>query len=126
MESDLYREFFNTSMEACFVLNRQTQSFIAVNDSFLQVTGYSRDDFLSGRITIAELVDPEFLPFARLKAPEREQVLQERYGIRIRTGLGRALDIEVSVRAGSLQESPCVFGVIGDVNERHMLTLKVR
>ena len=112
MESDLYREFFNTSMEACFVLNRQTQSFIAVNDSFLQVTGYSRDDFLSGRITIAELVDPEFLPFARLKAREREQVSQERYSIRIRTGLGRALDIEVSVRAGSLQGNPCVFGVI--------------
>lgn len=109
----------------CLNDNRYTMTFIS--DSVQRVTGYSREEFLSNKISFVEIFHPDDAPFiapAVNAAVEQGKPFELQYRIRHRDGSVRWIE-EVGVgiyRDGKLE---CLEGFITDVTNRHVAEREV-
>lgn len=114
-----YREIFNATSEAIFVVDARSGAICDANDAVTQLLGYSREEALAlgaGDLTTSTTASGQQLGLARFaEAGERGQARFE--GV-TRTRDGRELWVEVTLRAASLGGEPRILAVMRDVSDR--------
>lgn len=95
-----FRKAFETTPDAICIIEKYTGNFLEINDGFLEITGYSRNEVLNGGINISQiLVHPEQIYYGVNKVKNQGVVKNEE--ILIKTKSGRIVPILVS---GSMME----------------------
>ncbi len=116
-----YKELFDHSNDAQYVLDLETQRFLEVNPSFEKLTGYTRDDALSGAITAPKLVARESISTFNQKRETRKYNPSERYDLKLLCKSGDKKPVELSVRRMSLKGRDVVIGSMRDLTARKQL-----
>ena len=118
---ETYKVLFENANDPQYVLDLDTQKFIEVNPSFERLTGYSREELLSGTMTVAKLVARESMPVYQQKREMRRVTPAERYDLKFLTKSGEKKPVELSVRRIVLQGREVVMGALRDLSQRKKL-----
>ena len=116
-----FRRLFFENPQAMWVLDAQTQAFLAVNDAAVARYGYSADEFAA--LTIAAVRhDAAHLAvdFARARTGRTA------YSARHHLMDGRVIDVDVTTAALDFAGRPAVLSLIHDVTERNRLDRQLR
>lgn len=114
-----YREIFNATSEAIFVIDARSGAIRDVNDAVTHLLGYTRAEALAlsaADLTASTTDSGQQLGAARFaEAGARGQARFEGLAV---TKDGRELWVEVTLRAASLGGEPRILAVMRDVTER--------
>jgi diguanylate cyclase (GGDEF)-like protein/PAS domain S-box-containing protein len=119
-----FRLLFANNPHPMWVTDRDTFDFLAVNDAAVDLYGYSRDQFLTMRVT--DLRWPA--ESARLAAAMQRMEQGERVVDRIQHRLkdGRLIQVEVTVRSHEFSGRPATLVLAQDITERTALEEQLR
>lgn len=123
---ETYKLLFENSNDASYILDLESQAFIEVNTAFAALTGYSRNDILSGKVLAKDLVAPDSQDEYQRKRETRRQVSAERYDIKIRSKTGEVKPVEVSVQRIQINGRDVVIGAMRDLTEREKMAQKLK
>ncbi|HYE98412.1 MAG TPA: diguanylate cyclase [Planctomycetota bacterium] len=118
---EAYQILFENANDPQYVLDLDTQKFLEVNPSFERLTGYTREELLSGGLTVAKLVARESLPTYQQKRETRRITPAERYDLKLLTKAGEKRPVELSVRRITLFGRDVVVGAVRDLSHRKKL-----
>jgi len=118
---ETFQILFQNSNDPQYILDLDSQRFLEVNASFERLTGYMRDELLTGAITAAKLVARESLPTFQQKRETRRMTPAERYDLKVLTKNGEKRPVELSVRRLVLANRDVVVGTIRDLSHRKKL-----
>ncbi len=118
---ETYQILFENSNDPQYVLDLDTQQFLEVNPSFERLTGYGREELLSGGITVAKLVARESLSVYQQKRETRRMTPAERYDLKLLSKAGEKRPVELSVRRITLFGRDVVVGAVRDLSHRKKL-----
>ncbi len=97
-----FRKAFETSPDAFSILEKETGNFVEVNNGFVELTGYSREEILSGKLNVIQLLaNPEVRSEGLKNISERGFVKNEE--VLLKTKSGKVIPILVSASAMDLQ-----------------------
>jgi len=117
---NLYKIAFEDCNDPQYIVNFDTLKFIAVNRSFVDISGYSEKALLAG-LKYSDLVPAEDLPkFKEIVKRRKTGVHSERYSFRIKTRSGRIMPVEVSAHMVKLDEHYAIIGSWRDVTSRQL------
>jgi len=85
---ETFQILFQNSNDPQYILDLDTQRFLEINASFERLTGYARDELLSGSVTAPKLVARESLPTFQQKRETRRMTPSERYDLKVLTKSG--------------------------------------
>jgi diguanylate cyclase (GGDEF)-like protein/PAS domain S-box-containing protein len=116
-----FRRLFFENPQAMWVLDAETQSFLAVNDAAIATYGYSAEEFAA--LTIAAVrPDATHLAVDFGRARTGRAAFSARHHLRD----GRVIDVEVTTVPLEFSERPAVLSLIYDVTERNRLDRQLR
>jgi diguanylate cyclase (GGDEF)-like protein/PAS domain S-box-containing protein len=116
-----FRRLFFENPQAMWVLDAETQSFLAVNDAAIATYGYSAEEFAA--LTIAAVrPDATHLAVDFGRARTGRAAFSARHHLRD----GRVIDVEVTTVPLEFSERPTVLSLIYDVTERNRLDRQLR
>jgi diguanylate cyclase (GGDEF)-like protein/PAS domain S-box-containing protein len=116
-----FRRLFFENPQAMWVLDAETQSFLAVNDAAIATYGYSAEEFAV--LTIAAVrPDATHLAVDFGRARTGRSAFSARHHLRD----GRVIDVEVTTVPLKFSERPAVLSLIYDVTERNRLDRQLR
>jgi diguanylate cyclase (GGDEF)-like protein/PAS domain S-box-containing protein len=116
-----FRRLFFENPQAMWVLDAETQSFLAVNDAAIAAYGYSAEEFAA--LTIAAVrPDATHLAVDFGRAQTGRAAFSARHHLRD----GRVIDVEVTTVPLEFSERPAVLSLIYDVTERNRLDRQLR
>lgn len=118
---ETYQILFENSNDPQYVLDLDTQQFLEANPSFERLTGYAREELLSGAVTVAKLVARESLSVYQQKRETRRMTPAERYDLKLLTKTGEKRPVELSVRRITLFGRDVVVGAVRDLSHRKKL-----
>ncbi len=118
---ETYRLLFEHANDAQYILDLETQIFVDVNPAFERLTGYTRDEVLSGRITAPKIVARESMTTYLQKRETRRIQSSERYDLRVLCKNGEKKPVEISVQRVRLQDRDVVIGSMRDLTARKRL-----
>jgi diguanylate cyclase (GGDEF)-like protein/PAS domain S-box-containing protein len=100
---NLYQIAFDDCNDPQYIINFDSMQFIAVNRSFVEMSGYSEKSLLNG-LTYGDLVpDEDRARFKEIIRKRRAGLRAERYPFRIKTKSGRIIPVEVSAHMVKLE-----------------------
>ncbi|MCC7449442.1 MAG: PAS domain S-box protein [Anaerolineae bacterium] len=120
-----FAKVFNASPAAIAINDLKTGRYIDVNDSYLQLVGYSR----------AEIINHTADEYGLVVGPNdrqiRVQMVQEQgslrnIDVRLRTKAGETRDALVSIEIMTLNGEDCVVALLLDITERKRVELALR
>lgn len=110
-----YRILFDTNPAPMVVVDRQTESFLAVNDAAAELYGWSRDDLLA--MTINDLYLPQDVAAVSASRqeiePNTERLTPDR---RHRTKNGTVISVEKHMRPIDFEGRPALLATLRDVS----------
>lgn len=117
LSEDKFSKAFFASPDPIAITSRATHEFIDVNEGFVALSGYSREETI-GKTSIdlgfyADLDDRERF-FEALKRGERIRQWEVTY----KTRAGKRLNCDVSVDLIDVQGEPAILTVVRDITER--------
>ena len=113
-----FHSIFNASPVAMAVVDRQTQALMDVNDAWVALLGYPRDEMV-GRTTLQIGLYPSVEERNRvLEAFDRQQ---DHYETQMLTREGNQLTIKVSARSMRLESKDLRIHVLDDVTEKRRI-----
>ncbi|HLD35703.1 MAG TPA: diguanylate cyclase [Planctomycetota bacterium] len=116
---NLYKIAFDDCIDPQYIVNFDTQKFIAVNSAFVGISGYSKAALLT-RLKYSDLVPAEDLPrFKEILKRRRTKMNAERYSFQVKTKSGKIIPVEVSAHLVKLDEHYVVIGSWRDITQRH-------
>ena len=118
---ETYQILFENSNDPQYVLDLDTQQFLEVNPSFERLTGYAREELLSGAVSVAKLVARESLSVYQQKRETRRMTPAERYDLKLLAKSGEKRPVELSVRRITLFGRDVVVGAVRDLSHRKKL-----
>lgn len=118
---ETFQILFQNSNDPQYVLDLDTQRFLEINASFERLTGYSREELLSGAVTAPKLVARESLPTFQQKRETRRMTPAERYDLKVLTKTGEKRPVELSVRRIVLSNRDVIVGTVRDLSHRKKL-----
>ena len=116
-----FRRLFFENPQAMWVLDAQTQAFLAVNDAAVARYGYSADEF-AGLTIAAVRHDPAHLVVDLARARTGRTAYSARHHLMD----GRVIDVDVTTAALDFAGRPAVLSLIHDVTERNRLDRQLR
>jgi PAS domain S-box-containing protein len=114
-----YRLLFDSNPHPMWVYERETLAFLAVNDTAVQMYGYSREEFL--RMNIRDIRPPEDVPalLENIAARERGEPTTGLWRHRLKTGA--IVDVEVAANALLFRGRPARLVLVNDVSDKRRL-----
>ncbi|MCB0210794.1 MAG: PAS domain S-box protein [Anaerolineae bacterium] len=113
---ELFAKAFHGSPLPMMLARRTDGAFIEVNESFLRLYEYNREEVIGRTSLDLNLIDPEIrTENARLY---RRQGTSRNNEIQVRTKSGRPLTVLVSVESTELAGEACVITTVLDITER--------
>lgn len=124
LDVNITHKFFEHNPQPMWAFHRETLQFLAVNEKAIQLYGYSRQEFLSMRLT--DIRPPEDIPFLRsvIAAPNREH--EGRSVWRHYTKAGQMLHVEVRTQDLDLHGQPARLAIMTDVSRRIAVEMHLR
>jgi diguanylate cyclase (GGDEF)-like protein/PAS domain S-box-containing protein len=116
-----FRRLFFENPQAMWVLDAETQGFLAVNDAAIATYGYSGEEFAALTISVVRH-DAEHLAVDFGRARRGRAAFSARHHLRD----GRVIDVEVTTVALEFTGRPGVLELIYDVTERNRLDRQLR
>jgi diguanylate cyclase (GGDEF)-like protein/PAS domain S-box-containing protein len=117
----LFRRLFYENPVPMWVLDSETERFLAVNDAAIAAYGYSAEEFAA--LTIAVIRhDAAHLAVDFGRARTRKTAFSARH----RLSDGRVIDVEVTSGPQDFQGRPAILSIITDVTERNRLQRALR
>lgn len=121
LSPDAFRTLFERSNDPYYILDMESRRFLEVNAAFVTLTGYPREELLSGAITPLQLVARESTITYHQKEKSRGMIPSERYDLKILTKGGEKIPVEFSVRRIEVEGQALLFGSIRDLTARKRL-----
>ena len=120
----IYRQMFERNPQPMWAFHLDTLQFLAVNEMAIRLYGYSREEFLSMKIT--QIRPPEDIPLlqAVLSASDREH--EGRTIWRHYTKSGQLLHVEVRTQDLEIDGAPARMSLITDVSRRIAVEKQLR
>lgn len=112
----LHRIAFEYCNDPMYVLDFASERFLDVNEAFLELTGYSREEVLGDDFTASRIVARESLPTYSIKRETRAVRARERYEIKLSCKDGEKRPAEVSVRRLNQDGRVLIIGSVKDVS----------
>lgn len=119
--SESYRLLFQHANDASYILDLETQMFVDINPAFEKLTGWTREDCLTGRITAPKIVARESMTTYIQKRETRRIMSSERYDLKVICKNGEKKPVEISVQRVRLGEKDVVIGAMRDLTARKRL-----
>jgi diguanylate cyclase (GGDEF)-like protein/PAS domain S-box-containing protein len=125
-----HKEMFDTMIQnspACMYI-LEGASFLYVNRQLCELTGYTEDDFISGRVKMPDLICPEDLPIVLSSVNDRLEGRTEeaRYRVRVCRKDGSLHHIEVHASKMIKDGKAVTCGTIIDVTEQVMSDIQLQ
>ena len=117
---------FRHSNDALYLLDSDTQKFIDVNPAFEHLTGYTREECLSGVLTGPTLVAPESAETFNLIRATQTSDSTDRFELKIVCKTGEKRPVEFSVSRIRLDGRDVDVGSIRDLTIRKRLEQSMR
>jgi len=123
-EEKFYKAF-RASPEAIAIVTAKDEKFIDINDSYTQITGYSREELIGNTSTSINIwANHEDHTKMRTMMQEQGRIYNEEFDFRTKSG-------EIRTRLFSLEPitingEPCTIGVSIDITERKMMEKALR
>src|SRR5579884_3707025 len=114
--ADPFRPLFDENPQPMWIFDRETLAFLEVNDAAVRCYGYSRDEFLSMRLT--DVRPPDEVPTLLEFLAGHKDASQGPVAWKHRTRDGKLLDVEVVARPLTWGGRPARLVVPFDVTER--------
>ena len=115
-DSDLYRVMFDSSNDPQYILDFESERFLDVNNAFLELTGFSREEILAEDFTAGRIVARESLQTYSIKRETRVLRDRDRYEMKIVGKDGQKRPAEVSVRRLQRDGRTLIVGSIKDMS----------
>lgn len=125
-----HKEMFDTMIQnspaAMYIL--EGSSFLYVNRQMCELTGYTEDEFISGRVTMPDLICAEDLPIVRASVNDRIEgrTAEARYRVRVCKKDGSLHHIEVHASKMVQDGKAVTCGTIIDVTEQVMADIQLQ
>jgi diguanylate cyclase (GGDEF)-like protein/PAS domain S-box-containing protein len=116
-----FRRLFYENPQPMWVLDAETQRFLAVNDAAVAKYGYSAEEFAALTIT-ALRHDPARLAVDFNRARTRRTAFKARHRLRD----GRLIDVEITAMPEEFDGRPGILSIANDVTERNRLERQLR
>ncbi len=116
-----YEMLFGLSGDGCYALDRDAGRFIAVNEAFCRMLGYSREELLNGEITPQELVAPEYRERVRALDSTRRPVQRARIVVDLLRKNGRRRTCEITLHNVDFGGARLRIGSARDITKRRRL-----
>jgi diguanylate cyclase (GGDEF)-like protein/PAS domain S-box-containing protein len=116
-----FRRLFFENPQPTWVLDAETQRFLAVNDAAVAKYGYSAEEFAAQTIAAIRR-DAAHLAVDFNRARQGKTAFNARHRLRD----GRLIDVEVTTVAQEFDGRPGILSLINDVTERNRLDRQVR
>ena len=121
-----YAAVFRHSNDALYLLDSESQRFLEVNPAFVQLTGYSREEMLSGSIPAPSLVAPESAETFNLIRATQTSDSSDRFELKILCKNGEKRPVEFSVNRIRLDGRDVDVGSMRDLTLRKRLEQNMR
>lgn len=121
ISSELHGLFFEYSNDAQYVLDRKTGSYLMVNPAFERLTGYTKEELLSGKIAPLDLVDPAYRDRVKLVDNPAKRVQYDRFELQLIQHSGRRKYVEVTMHNVNIGDKKLRVGSLRDIGRRRRL-----
>jgi two-component system, cell cycle sensor histidine kinase and response regulator CckA len=115
---ELFSKAFHAGPVAMYLSRIEDDHLLNVNDSFLRMVGYGREEIVGCSVTQAGLWNDE-LDRDRMIEGLRVNGSVQNYATQLRTRTGQSRDVLVSADVIKLEEEPCLLAIIQDVTEQN-------
>jgi len=120
-----FSKAFRWSPDAIVISRIETGKIIDVNDAFLRLVGYSRDEVLdNSSVDLGIWFNPR--EYEQLTALLKRQGEIREIDFRIQAKSGDIRTLQISAHAMDINEEPCLIAVLRDVTERRALEEQLR
>ena len=117
----LFRRLFYENPVPMWVIDSETERFLAVNDAACAHYGYSREEFAEMTVATVRRDAAQWAIDLR-NARLRNTTMRARHRLRD----GRVIDVEVTTGPQDFQGRPAILSIITDVTERNRLQKELR
>jgi PAS domain S-box-containing protein len=121
-----YRQLFNINPLPAWVIDNETQAYLAVNDAAVKHYGYSREEFL--RMHVQDLVTPgEMQRYLENVAPENRTTLTGNQGLwKYQKKDGTIVDVEIIAHSITYNHKKARLTIASDVTEKLKRELEIK
>lgn len=117
---EMYRQLFNSSNEALYIMDYDSQLLLEANPAFEKLVGFPREEIV-GTLTASRLVAPESLESYAKRRALRHANPSDRYELRIVARDKSVKPVELSVRLIDVAGRSVVVGAMRDLSDQKRL-----
>jgi diguanylate cyclase (GGDEF)-like protein/PAS domain S-box-containing protein len=121
-----FEDLFETSNDPQYIMTMDGETYLKVNPAFESLTGYAREDLMSGRVKPQELVMPEDWEMVLGKRKDRIRKPADRYELRVKCRDGSIKHVEASVKMITVSGEHVVLGSARDITSRKRLEERLK
>jgi diguanylate cyclase (GGDEF)-like protein/PAS domain S-box-containing protein len=125
-DTGYYRMLFELSGDPQYSIDRDAQTFIHVNDAFVKMLGYSRDEVLSGGVKPRDIIHPDYQERVDALDNEKNPITFDRYEIKVITKSGEVKNVEFQVHNVDAGNMRVRIGSFRDVSKRRDLEERLK
>jgi len=112
-----FRNIFNSTNDALTLINFSNHTFIDVNDAFIKLSGYSKE----------EIIAKKTYDFFNMHTKEKNEEMYQKYAeiektthyeVELITKSGKGVPIEMNSRIAVFEDTKALISVIRDITER--------
>lgn len=118
---ELYTLSFEYSNDAQYVLDRKSRRYVMVNSAFARLTGYTKEELLSGKVSPLDLADPAYHERVKLLDNPAKRIRHDRFELQIIQRSGRRKFVEVTVHNVNVGKRRLRVGSVRDIGRRRRL-----
>jgi len=114
-EPEVDRHLFHHAADPHFMLDLSSGAFVDVNEAFLSLIGYTREQMLEGRVTVDDLIVPQHEDLFELGQRAPERIPRDTFEVKMLDRDGNPHFLEVAVNPIELRDNHYVIASARDL-----------